>query len=115
MAQALKHKGVLLQKVQPQVRLHNEFSRALLPPAPLLKFPICEKYEQERKWAVCGSVGLPAKEIYIKDIEQAIQDYAGKNSDLACVVIRADKKSLNNINKAGGVEGAGGGWGYGGG
>jgi hypothetical protein len=68
---------------------------------------LCEVYEKERKWAVCGAGNVPAKEIYIRQMEEVLVSLAKAEKSLGIVILRADKKSLNAINKSGGKHGAG--------
>lgn len=68
---------------------------------------LCEHYEKERKWAVCGVGIVPAKEIYIRQIEETLISLSAADPGLGILVLRADKKSLNAINKSGGKHGAG--------
>jgi hypothetical protein len=71
------------------------------------KTPACEVYEKERRWALCGTDKVPAKEIFIREMERVLLCLAKKDPELGVVLLRADKKSLNALNKTGGKHGAG--------
>jgi hypothetical protein len=69
--------------------------------------PVCEQYEKQRKWAVCGQKNVPVKEIYIREMEKILLSLAKDDPNLGVAIVRADKKSLNALNKIGGKHGAG--------
>ncbi len=65
--------------------------------------PLCERYQREEKWAVCGTNGVPPKERYYEDVERLLISQGKADPNATCIILSADKASLSNINRTGGT------------
>jgi hypothetical protein len=73
----------------------------------LREVPLCEALRQNGEWATGSVAKVPEKSVYLASIKKLLIDWAQINPNLACLVVRGDKASLNNINKTGDYTGAG--------